>query len=170
MINLNSSLTRKRMFIGTALIVIFTIFIISSLNRDSAPYADRSRETTNEMPYPKEEKVFIDGLQDIEYLIDKPGIRNRVERAVYIPVSRKGQEKDLYTGTVRNGSYQESATYTSTGNMYDYQFLVDVVPVEMTYTISIRDIRGSIIDVTASCAPEELQMNKSSTCREVDWG
>lgn len=93
---------------------------------------------------------------------------NSIEHTLYA-MSLETEAKNLYTGTIQPGSYSHNLSYTPSGSKRTKSFRVYIEPIRITYTVFIVEHGGNWL-VYSACAPKEFQIDKSTTCREIDWG
>ena len=110
------------------------------------------------------QRVFVKDFYKLDDFIDSE-TRYSIERRLYANTVMLSQfDLGLYTGTVRRDSLSD----TSSGNKRTTQLTVDVEPANLTYQVLILKEKTSTHHTSTSvyitCAPEELQIDKSAKC------
>lgn len=105
-------------------------------------------------------RVFTEELRKYDVRFDRTK-QISIEQSLYSYVLGSSNSPNLFTGTVRPGSFSQSKT--SEG--MKYRLYIDVHPVDITYEIElIDDINAETIPISINCAPQNVQKNTSVGC------
>lgn len=104
-----------------------------------------------------QERVFVADLYEYVGLETKESI----ERTLYDSIDR--DKPDLYTGTIREGSFTKTTTASS---QTISNLLIDVEPIKITYEVTLFGQQGRP-SINVDCAPQEQQLVPSNECKDI---
>src|SRR5690606_21299217 len=94
----------------------------------------------------------------------KPETQRLIENRLYgLSLYSNQDVLDLFTGTIRQGSYIGSSDTTKR----PITFLVDIEPIDITYIVTISKFQNED-SINIKCAPEKQQHRQPTVCKELD--
>jgi len=143
--------------IGLFVVVILAV----SFYLVNSPSEETSHETITLSEDVDIKKVFIKDFDTLKGSIDTE-TEEYIQRKIYYLADNSGP--DLFTGVIRQDSYSK----TLANKVTTIRFLVDVMPINITYLVTVVTLDGNA-SITVGCAPKEQQLNQSAICENSEY-
>ncbi len=163
---LSSWYSRRLLLAGLiGLVLIIFLFVFAGLFRSSdQPGVEEKRNPVEQSVINKRsQRVFVQDFYKIQDFID-PQTQRYIEHTIYSYLIES--RPDLYTGTIREGSYSDK---TDSKGMSTTKLIIDTEPSRVSYEITVNANRKTDFQtVEIRCAPEAMQSDESADCKDGD--